>query len=331
MGSSLPYYTLVILVLSCTYRYVSCLNLNGKSGLRKTSPQDLLSRRAAIVVSSSLVTSTQISKDANAKQVPGGGMMFEIRDRYPALVYVPPTTNSTNDKGSSQSKKLPVLIVLHGAGKNELDVWNLANIQGEHSGLPPSLIASGQAPSELLNNFIVVAPYSFGKTSFYDEPRSKILEFISVITGMTAPDPTSDLGENDFVSKIDLNRLFLFGFSDGATLGIELMTTRKFAAGVIAAYGFTGTLPTLALERLKDLPLWIFHSADDVIFPVRCSDNLVRSLRQVNKNNDIIRYSRFDKDQEGFTGRLRGHSTGITASKNPETYKWLLNVGQAQI
>lgn len=331
MGSSLTYFTLVILVLSYTYRNVSSLNLNGKSGMRKISQQDLLSRRAAIIFSSSLVTSTQISKVANAKQVPGGGMMFEIKDRYPALVYVPPTTNSNNDNGSPLSNKLPVLIVLHGAGKNELDVWNLANIQGEHSGLPPSLIASGQAPSELLNNFIVIAPYSVGKTSFYDEPRSKILEFISVVTGMTAPDSTSDLGENDFVRKIDLNRLFLLGFSDGATLGIELMTTRKFAAGVIAAYGFTGTLPALALERLKNLPLWIFHCANDVIFPVRCSDNLVRSLRQVNENNDIIRYSRFDKDQEGFTGPVQGHSTGITASKNPETYKWLLNVGQEVI
>lgn len=329
MRYNLYRYILVVFVCSFIYDRASCLNLNCKPELRSIIPpqQDALTRRAAITLSSCLIISTQRAKVSNAKQMPGGGKMFELRDpnTYPALVYVPPSTNIA-EIGSSQPKKLPVIFVFHGAGKNELDVWNLSNIQGEHSGLPPSLIASGSAPSELLNNFIVIAPYSSGKTSFYDEPRSKILEFVSVFTGQTRIEPTLDFGENDFVEKMDLNRIFLLGFSDGATLGIELMTTRKFAAGIIAAYGFTGTLPKLALERLKHLPLWIFHSADDVIFPVRCSDNLVRSLRQVNEDNDCIRYSRFDKDQEGFTGSLRGHSTGITASKNPEIYKWLLSV-----
>ena len=117
--------------------------------------------------------------------------------------------------------------------------------------------------------------------------------------------------------------------SDGATLGVELMTTRFFAGGVFAAYGFTGKLPSLALERLKGQPMWIFHSADDVIFPVACSDRLVSELRKVNdqqEQNQIVRYSRFNKDQEGFTGAVRGHSTGITASKDKEVYRWLLSL-----
>lgn len=103
------------------------------------------------------------------------------------------------------------------------------------------------------------------------------------------------------------------------------MTTNTFQAGIFAAYGFTGKLPKLALERLQGKPMWIFHSADDVIFPVECSDRLVKALRDVN-NGDIIKYSRFDYDQEGFTGSVRGHSTGITASKNPDVYKWLLSL-----
>ena len=96
----------------------------------------------------------------------------------------------------------------------------------------------------------------------------------------------------------------------------------------MAAYGFTGTLPQLALDRLKGKPIWVFHSADDVIFPVACSDRLVESLKKVNDEADgsnLIRYSRFDSDQEGFTGRVRGHSTGITASKRPEIYDWMMS------
>lgn len=84
-----------------------------------------------------------------------------------------------------------------------------------------------------------------------------------------------------------------------------------------------------------------------VIFPVSCSDRLVAALRTAEAGGgagrasdasgrragsegggessfERIRYTRFDEDQEGFTGSVKGHSTGITASKSPEIYRWLL-------
>jgi len=63
-----------------------------------------------------------------------------------------------------------------------------------------------------------------------------------------------------------------------------------------------------------------------VIFPVACSDQLVRELRAENTASDIIQYSRFDNDQEGFKGSVKGHSTGITASKDKEIYNFLLSL-----
>jgi len=212
------------------------------------------SRRALI---SSVLVPAVISLQAphsQAKIIEGQGSMIEINDpdTYSGLVYVPKSASNNN------GKKLPILFVLHGAGKNEKDVWNLANVNGEHAGLIPSLLASGQAPPELYENFIVVAPYSKDKASFYEEPRSKLLQFMRFAI---SADGGGAQGVD--VNIIDLDRKFLFGFSDGATLGVEIMTTRKFAGGVFAAYGFTGRLPKLALERLKGLPMWIFHSADD--------------------------------------------------------------------
>jgi predicted peptidase len=317
---------------------------------------------------SDLILGSSASQSQRKSIIVKGGTLTEVNDpqTYPALVYQPepkPTPDleegvvaSTNNMNNNNNNKLPVLVVLHGAGKNELDVWNLADIRGEHAGLIPSLLASGKAPPELYENFIVIAPYSIGKASFYDEPRSKLLQCIrwacdSHTTSTASPQQGSGNGttstNKDIKSvtvqgidtdRMDLSRVYLFGFSDGATLGIELMTTRKFAAGIFAAYGFTGKLPKLALERMQDLPMWIFHSQDDVIFPVKCSDQLVKDLRAMNinsntnantgKGNDtsIVRYSRFQQDQEGFTGSVKGHSTGITASRNPEVYKWLLSL-----
>jgi len=233
---------------------------------------------------------------------------------YSALAYSPPV--------QSAAPAPPLLLVLPGAAQNKGTAWDLADISGEHRGLPPSLLAAGLAPPSLSQNFAVVAPYPGQSVqSFYDEPRGKILQFVQWLCDQSG-------GTENVVPRFDPGRIFVLGFSDGATLSIELLTTGRLRGGVVAAYGFTGVLPQLALDRLKNKPIWVFHSADDVIFPVACSDRLVESLRRVNDENEtskLIRYTRLDSDQEGFTGRVRGHSTGITASKQANIYDWMLS------
>lgn len=238
---------------------------------------------------------------------PRGFVKVEDPETYSALAYAP----------EGAAGKLPLIVFLHGAAKNERDAWNLADPRGEHGGLLPSLLASGKAPGELAENFAVVAPYSAGKPSLYGEPRQRIIQFIEWAC--------SDAGRKAGCPDVDPKRVFLFGFSDGATLGIELMTTKRYAGGVFAAFGFTGDLPSFAAQRLKDLPIWMFHSADDGIFPVRCSDRFVEAMKKVN-SRDALRYTRYDRDQEGVTGQMRGHSVGITASRLPEVYSWLLSI-----
>jgi hypothetical protein len=93
------------------------------------------------------------------------------------------------------------------------------------------------------------------------------------------------LGPGEFLSKVSLlkcielaksklsfdpHQKFWFGFSHGATVAVELMTTRRFAGAVVCRDGYTGrSLPTHTRERLVGLPIWVFSSADDVIFRVR--------------------------------------------------------------
>ncbi|KAL7580714.1 hypothetical protein ACA910_000999 [Epithemia clementina (nom. ined.)] len=253
-----------------------------------------------------------------------GSALIRVRDpnTYEALVYAP--------LSQTESEKLPLLLVLHGAGNNDQSAWSLADINGEHSGLAPSLLASQRAPEILANTFCVVAPYvGDGKRSFYEEPRSKLLRFLDWVL--------SDEGKAaGCPQNIDPCRICLFGFSDGATVAVELATTLRFQCVVVAAYGFTGTLPKLGLERLERVPMWVFHSADDVIFPVRCSDQLVQSLQTnhgsfTSQRENLVRYSRYSRDPEGCVGSFRGHCVGITASKNPDIYDWMLSVSSEQM
>lgn len=261
------------------------------------------------VVASTLFSSISPAHSVQETASRNGLKQVTDSNTYSALVYTPPAAKA------SSTPPPPLLIVIHGAGKNEGDIWSLADIQGEHAGLVPSLIASGKAPKALVDNFAVVAPYSQGKRSFYQEPRQKFLQFIDWVG--------SDAGRRAGCPQFDPNRVWLFGFSDGATEVVELLTTGRFRGGIVAAYGFTGTLPERAVDKLKDIPMWVFHCADDVIFPVQCSDRLVATLRKNNSNKDLVRYSRFDQDQEGFTGSVSGHSTGITASRSGEVYEWM--------
>ena len=302
-----------------------------------TSPTELVGvgRRSAIesvwtaaTTSSAIVSAVPSSRAATAVEETNALLsVVTDPDTYSALAYAPPQNDATT----------PLILVLHGAGRNqESIIEGLANPLGEHAGLIPSLIAAAgggiphAAPDLLLEKFAVLAPYSYGKTSFYNDPRQKLLTFLQWAI--------EHRNTNECRLNFDPRKIIVLGFSDGATVAVELLTTRKFAAGVICSYGYTGkTLPAPALERLADIPMWVFHSADDVIFDVSNSDRLVQQLRATrgttnaaregNEDDDgLVRYSRFETDPENLPRRVRGHSMGITASKSSRVYEWMLAV-----
>ena len=280
------------------------------SSLRPVLPRTAkAAAAAATTASSAAIAAATTATPARAAAATGtAARLRAVTDpaTYTALAYAPPG-----------KKKPPLVVVLHGAGENARDVWNLADIQGEHRGLAPSLLAAGAAPPSLAENFAVVAPYSAGRLSLYGDPRSKMLAFVDWVL--------SDAGRAAGCPDADPSRVFLFGFSDGATEAVELLTTRRFAGGVVCSYGFTGTLPAAAVSRLADVPVWAFHSADDAIFDVANSDRLVASLRRGGAR-DVVRYTRYDSDPENVAGSARGHTCGISASKLPEVYDWMLQI-----
>ncbi|KAL3921847.1 MAG: hypothetical protein SGILL_002530 [Bacillariaceae sp.] len=277
-----------------------------------------MSRRAAVSAANFLALSSILpfpSSEASAAPPPSALDVVADPDTYSALAYAPPDCDEST----------PLILVLHGSGKNDQNIRDdLASPVGEHAGLIPSLLESGgtTAPAILRERFCVLAPYSYGQASFYGEPRSKMLRFVDWAI--------QNQNTKELPIRFDPDKIILLGFSDGATVAVELLTTRRFAAGVICSYGYSGeALPSKALERLSTLPMWVYHSQDDVIFDVQYSDRLVRQLRSVNKNNgSIIRYTRPTTDPEQLPPRIRGHSMGIVASKQPELYEWMLQVTQ---
>ena len=251
--------------------------------------------------------------------------IFEIQDpdTYSAVVYIPPKVKQT-------SEPFHLLVLLHGAGNNQksamYEFTNLGTTPGDHTQLPLALLASGQAPASLADNFVVVAPYiGKGKQgSLYNEPRTKIISFVKWFRRWI---------EEEQSISIYPQKVSLFGFSEGATLAVELATTRLFNGVVIASYGFTGALPKLAIERLQGIPIWVFHSTEDDVYDIQCSKRLVESLityqggTDVFDVGDVVKFTKLKPVEKKIKGSSVGREhvrAALVASRSDEVYSWLL-------
>ena len=286
---------------------------------------------ASASLQQTLLTATpKISHASEEDSVPilPRGQVFEVQDpnSYSAVVYIPPAPNKTAKKSTSS---LPLLVVLHGAGVNQHSALDeFTSPGGDHTNLPPYLLSTQQAPPSLSDNFVVVAPYvGKGKRSIYDEPRSKLLSFIKWFNSYIE---TQTLADGTHIA-INRQKVSLFGFSEGATLAIELATTRQFLGVITASYGFTGSLPRLAIERLQGVPIWAFHSKGDDIYDIQCSGRLIGSLLEyeggldVFSVGDIVKYTKLVPLASNEKGREHVRAS-LVASKDAEVYSWLLSL-----
>lgn len=149
----------------------------------------------------------------------------------------------------------PLLILLHGYGSNEMDLFSFAEE------LPDKLhIVSVRAPHNL--GFNAYAWYSINfdadqnKFSDLDEARvslDKISIFIDEITEKL---------------NVDTNKIFLLGFSQGAILSYGLSLNTNKVQHVVALSGYLNE-ELLASETLnKTSDYFISHGTVDQVIPV---------------------------------------------------------------
>ena len=311
------------------------LQIDGEASWKGTpysqSANSLLDRREIICSIPSLLAPLALPSACQAEeQRVANPNIFEIEDpeTYSAVTYIP-------TKIDQDLKALPLIVVLHGAGNNRKSaLYEFTNLgsstspPGDHTQLPLALMSNNQAPASLTNNFVVVAPYvgKGNRGSLYDEPRTKIIAFIKWFRKWV---------EEEHSVTINAQHVSLFGFSEGATLAVELATTRLFNALVLASYGFTGSLPKLALERLNGIPVWVFHSIGDDVYDIQCSKRLVDSLITYQGGTDVfdvgdkIKFTKLkplEKVAGDTSNKGREHvRSALIASRSDEVFEWLLH------
>ncbi|HLI05010.1 MAG TPA: phospholipase [Ktedonobacteraceae bacterium] len=165
----------------------------------------------------------------------------------------------------------PLLLLLHGVGSNEEDLYGLAPYLDKRF-----LIVSARAP-------ITLAPGSYAWSELTMTPqgplinqaqveasRKKIINFIGEVVKAYGANPS---------------QVYLMGFSQGAIMSASVALTQPgLVAGVVMMSG--RVLPEVqsemaAPEQLRGLPFLVVHGTADAVLPVshaRASREILSSL-----------------------------------------------------
>lgn len=183
--------------------------------------------------------------------------------------------------GSSKTR-YPLVLFLHGGGEGGDDIQKVK----KHG--PPKLIAEGQKFP-----FILIAPQNPSETQFWDDQQ-----LISMLDSVQESLPVDD------------RRVYLTGLSRGGygAWRLAIQNPDRFAALVAICGG--GPLPYV--KKLKDVPTWVFHGAQDSVIPIRESERLVDALKAAGGNVKFTVYP--DANHDAWTETY----------SNPEVFQWML-------
>ena len=203
-----------------------------------------------------------------------------------------------------QPGKPAILVFLHGIGERGSE--NLASIRLAVPEIVKQIKASGQ-------KVILLAPQCPGDQLWSTRHRggaeAKLTEKPRPALGMVPVLIQKKIREFD----ADPDRVYITGLSLGGYGSWDLMErygTGLFAAGMTCSGGGD---PSQA-EKMKDLPIWIFHGEADQTLPVMLSRRMYAALKEA--GSDVVFY----REYPGVP-----HDCWTRTYQNPEVWNWLFS------
>lgn len=203
---------------------------------------------------------------------------------------------------SDEQKKLPVFIWLHGIGERGDD-----NVKQLIHVVPyllsdtlqknfPCIIAAPQCPEDDVWALFEDEDLKFTKTSEPTKPMKAVMEWVAELI----KDP-----------RVDPARIYIGGLSMGGYGTLDLISRRPewFAA----AMPVCGGIDVTRAESFRNIPLWIFHGAKDLVVPVKLSRDLVKALEKAGSKPNYTEYP------EG------GHDVWNAAIREKGLMEWLFS------
>ncbi len=177
-------------------------------------------------------------------------------------------------------KSWPLILFLHGAGESGT---NLAKVKIH--GIPKIVEKKKDFP------FIAVSPQCPGR-GWNVEALNGLLDDVLAHY------------------KVDQDRVYLTGLSMGGfgTWALASAHPERFAA--LAPICGGGNPDNAA--KLKDIPIWVFHGAQDKTVPPARSEAMVKAIKEAGGN---VKHTVYPE---------AGHDSWTVTYNNPELYEWFL-------
>jgi predicted esterase len=208
------------------------------------------------------------------------------------LVYLPEGYETQPDK------TWPLIFFLHGSGDRGDNPFLLAKAS-------PFMMIREKGPLP----FIIVAPLLNASQDYGSFPEDYMDDVLAEI-------------QADY--RIDPKRLYVTGLSMGgeATYRLALHQPAKFAAiAPLAAFNPKYNSQTIQqgykpfdqpLDRIKDLPVWAIHGANDIVVPLSAAQHTVDDLKQAGVD---VRFTILENHD---------HDVWTATYSDPKFYEWLL-------
>ncbi len=155
--------------------------------------------------------------------------------------------------------KPPLLLLLHGYGANEDDLFSLAPYVDERF-----LVVSARAP-------VGISPMSYAWFSLEFTPQGVISDDEEAENSRrTIRKFISEVVEN---YEVDPNAVYLMGFSQGAMMSLAVALTYPGSAAAVVA--MSGRLLPATLNQITDkntligLPIFVAHGTRDMLLPIQ--------------------------------------------------------------
>jgi predicted peptidase len=196
------------------------------------------------------------------------------------VVFVPVTYHG--------DKPFPLILFLHGIGECGTDGKRQVKI-----GLGPAV-----RKRQAIFPFLVIFPQ--GKIGFWTAKAESSRLALAI------------LSEAEKNYRVDEHRIYLTGVSVGAH-GAWCLAQEypKRWAAIVPVCGWSD--PSEA-SRIKDIPCWCFHGADDRTVPVLASRRMVAALQEAGGEPRYTEYLHI------------GHNSWEKAYDTEELYSWLLSI-----
>ena len=171
----------------------------------------------------------------------------------------------------SGNERAPLLLLLHGYGANEDDLFGLAPYVDERF-----LVISARAPVQIGLGMYGWFRLGFTERGILIDP-SEVEQSRQTLRGF--------VDEILAAYPIDPNVVFLAGFSQGAMMSLDLaLREPELVTGVAAMSGrlMPSTLDKMAEpDRLTSLPIFIAHGTEDPLIPINQGRAARDSLSQL--------------------------------------------------